>query len=619
MLPVDATFVLSWLRRRPTWHPRLTPERLAAALMLAVIVMAIAPTSSGGATYQVPNAIAADCSVDVTQSLRTWIASVPNDATLVFGSGRCYRIEGTLEIRGRSGLTFDGSGATFRSFNPPADQRALWRVVDSTNFALRNMTLQGSYTRGGTFTYDLQHAHAIDLRGTGAELANLKMSDFAGDCVYFGLGYSSALNRSSGSLHDSSCLGTGRNGVAVSAGNDIRVERNTLDRIGFTVFDVEPNIGPGWGAQRVTFDNNTIRAYYLYAYAIVENAPITDQAFTNNRVLGRGLRIGIVHPGASYRPANITISGNSSDTAQWSPAMEMQKVDGLIVTNNTVPMSGGAMAWVEESCAVNLAGNSYPGGSSQVKMSPWVCSLSPASGPVGTIAKIAGSGYTGASAVAFNGVRASFTVNSDAQITAAVPSGATSGPVSVTTAGGTAKSSSNFTVTAAAAAPVIGSFTPTSGLVGTGVTVSGSGFTGATAVSVNGSAAPFTVNSGSQITLTVPSGATSGPIRVTTPAGTATSPASFTVTAAAAAPVIGSFTPTSGLVGTGVTVSGSGFTGATAVSVNGSAAPFTVNSGSQITLTVPSGATSGPVSVTTAGGTAKSPATSRSQRRPRRL
>ena len=82
---------------------------------------------------------------------------------------------------------------------------------------------------------------------------------------------------------------------------------------------------------------------------------------------------------------------------------------------------------------------------------------------------------------------------------------------------------------------MIGSFTPTSGLVGTGVTVSGSGFTGATAVSVNGSAAPFTVNSGSQITLTVPSGATSGPIRVTTPAGTATSPASFTVTAAPAA------------------------------------------------------------------------------------
>ena len=80
-------------------------------------------------------------------------------------------------------------------------------------------------------------------------------------------------------------------------------------------------------------------------------------------------------------------------------------------------------------------------------------------------------------------------------------------------------------------APTLSGFTPTSGQVGSSVTLTGSGFSPATAVSFNGTAAAFTVNSDTKITATVPSGATSGAITVTTPAGTATSAASFTVTA----------------------------------------------------------------------------------------
>ena len=76
-------------------------------------------------------------------------------------------------------------------------------------------------------------------------------------------------------------------------------------------------------------------------------------------------------------------------------------------------------------------------------------------------------------------------------------------------------------------------FTPASGSEGTSVTVTGTGFTGATAVRFNGSAAAtFTVDSATQITATVPAGATSGPISVTAPAGAAASPTSFTVAAA---------------------------------------------------------------------------------------
>ncbi|MFY9579041.1 MAG: hypothetical protein WAQ33_06930 [Gaiellaceae bacterium] len=59
---------------------------------------------------------------------------------------------------------------------------------------------------------------------------------------------------------------------------------------------------------------------------------------------------------------------------------------------------------------------------------------------------ITGANLSGATAVAFNGTSASYTVNSTTQITATVPTAASSGPITVTTPTGQATSSSNFTV-----------------------------------------------------------------------------------------------------------------------------------------------------------------------------
>jgi len=235
-----------------------------------------------------------------------------------------------------------------------------------------------------------------------------------------------------------------------------------------------------------------------------------------------------------------------------------------------------------------------------VVSAPTITSFAPTSGPVGTSVTISGTNFTGATAVAFNGVSASFTVTSDTSIQATVPAGATTGPLSVTTPAGTATSASSFTVVSA---PAIASFAPTSGPVGTSVTISGTNFTGATAVAFNGVSASFTVTSDTSIQATVPAGATTGPLRVTTPAGTATSASSFTVVSA---PTITSFAPTSGPVGTSVTISGTNFTGATAVAFTGVSASFTVTSDTSIQATVPAGATTGPLSVTTPAGTATS-------------
>jgi uncharacterized repeat protein (TIGR03803 family) len=142
------------------------------------------------------------------------------------------------------------------------------------------------------------------------------------------------------------------------------------------------------------------------------------------------------------------------------------------------------------------------------------------------------------------------------------------------------------------------------GTAGAKVIILGNNLTGSTSVTFNGTPATFTVVSSTEITTTVPDGATTGRVRVKTPSRTLTSNLNFRVT-----PTISSFTPTSGPVGTSVVITGESFTGATSVTFGGVKATFSVNSDEQITAKVPSGAKTGKIGVTTPGGTATSTGT----------
>jgi hypothetical protein len=154
----------------------------------------------------------------------------------------------------------------------------------------------------------------------------------------------------------------------------------------------------------------------------------------------------------------------------------------------------------------------------------------------------------------------------------------------------------------------LASFTPNSGMPGTTVTLKGTGFSGATAVTLGSVAATgFTVVDAATITFSVPAGAQTGAIAVTSPTGSATSSTPFTVTATpVSAPTITSFSPTSALPGAVVTVTGTNFTGVTGVTVNGAAATPTITNATTLTFTVPTAATAGlaTIVITGPGGTA---------------
>jgi alpha-tubulin suppressor-like RCC1 family protein len=195
---------------------------------------------------------------------------------------------------------------------------------------------------------------------------------------------------------------------------------------------------------------------------------------------------------------------------------------------------------------------------------PTVSAVSPDAGAMagGATVTIAGTGFTGASAVRF-GARpaASFTVDSPSSITAIAPAGSL-GTVEVTvlTAAGASPigAPDRFSYLAA---PSIRKLSAKSGpgAGGTSLTITGANLTGATAVSFGVVAASsFTVDSASAITAIAPAGAGTVEVTVTTPGGVS---ATSTHDLYSYAPAVDGLDPAGGptVAGTTVTISGAGF------------------------------------------------------------
>lgn len=194
--------------------------------------------------------------------------------------------------------------------------------------------------------------------------------------------------------------------------------------------------------------------------------------------------------------------------------------------NNWVPLAqrtDGTIFGVSMAGGTNNSGTIYKLASATF---PRFIAVQNYSAKSGSTIDILGNSFTGATAVTFGTVAAtSFKVVSSTFITAVVPPTALTSLVSVTTPTGKVSTLKNLKI-----APTVTGFSPSSGSVGTPVTITGTAFTGATKVTFGGIAATqFTVNSVTQITATVPTGAITGKIAVTTAGGAGTSTTNFTV------------------------------------------------------------------------------------------
>lgn len=227
-----------------------------------------------------------------------------------------------------------------------------------------------------------------------------------------------------------------------------------------------------------------------------------------------------------------------------------------------------------------------------------VTGLNPGNGRRGDVITVDGQNFRGATRVTVNGVEAAFTAVSGGRLTFTVPALATSGRVGVTTPAGEVLSPASLTVR-----PILDGVLPANGPVGSVFNLHGAALTNLAWVRLGGTDVSFTVLNSTNLRAIVPLGAFSGPVRVRAADGTELETAgNFFVDGAR--PTVTSFAPASGPAGAKVLLQGNGLRSASRVQFNGTDAGFVVKSMNQIEATVPAGATSGVLAVTTLDGLA---------------
>ena len=250
--------------------------------------------------------------------------------------------------------------------------------------------------------------------------------------------------------------------------------------------------------------------------------------------------VGTKSSAVNCQTVNIRLSTDGGATYPTVLAAGVPNVDGTGSVSITVPASLNTTA---ARVMVEAADNYFFDVSDSnftITTGPIATSLSPASGPVGTVVTIMGDNFGTSAAdlsVAFTGLSGTVVgtitnvTNTSIQVT--VPTATLTGAVIVTRTGAAAGTSTagSFSVT-----PVLSSISPTSGAEGSSVTLSGTGLGNALRVSFNGVLVQrlnfVSTNYTTQpntITLNVPYGAASGPVVVTTVGGSSNA-VSFAVT-----------------------------------------------------------------------------------------
>jgi hypothetical protein len=355
-------------------------------IALAVVALAAVRSPSPrnplvpGDVRSVPTRIASDCSQDVTSALTDFLNGVPDGSTIRFLPGGCYRVDGTLELDGRTGLVIDGQGALFRTATTADDERSHWRFVGGANLTIRDLRIVGADSLGGTadaFVDTLQHQMGIDLRGVhGVRVLGVTVSQVYGDCFYVGAGDDGGMWTTDVEVRASTCIAAGRSGVSVTAGRDVTVAGNSILQPGLWGVDIEPN-GGATGAVGVTVSDNLFTpgaALRPFVQAVGASGGGTVSGITvlGNTVRGATLSA-TFSPGPGQRWSDISFSRNESDTAgyqlpgggrQSKAVITAQDIDGLLVADNHQPGSGSGQAFLLaiRSCDVRVMGNSFPGG-----------------------------------------------------------------------------------------------------------------------------------------------------------------------------------------------------------------------------------------------------------------
>lgn len=316
------------------------------------------PRSAGAPTVAgVPASIPATCSAsspDVTARLQGWIASVPDGSTIELPARACYRVEGTLLLKDRNNLRFEGHGATLRSF------------TDGTSYVHNLQTRHHVFLYGGSNLVfnDLNivgdapaHHYAAAYAGQsgfwvwgtqGLSITNSRVQDVRGDFVTLGPDtYRSWKWTSNVAITGDTFINAGRQGISLTGAQNVTISDNNISNTADSEIDIESDSRTGrpvdgvptyGGAANVKIDSNQFGYSGTVFFANYGYCSQTSNISLTNNTL-RDAPLVVWSKGCpNVHRTGWTITNNTSDRPFASPraAIEFTYVDDATISGNTI-------------------------------------------------------------------------------------------------------------------------------------------------------------------------------------------------------------------------------------------------------------------------------------------
>jgi hypothetical protein len=322
----------------------------------------------------VPTTIDATGATNAAAALQSFVNGVPDGSVIVFRAGAIYRMDRGLLLVNRHNLVFEGNGATLRATGAGTLIAASPMLIDGANsdIAVRNFTIEGSNGRTGTSIYDPgaegQQGVAI-YGGLRIEIANNTIRKTWGDGVYANEKDTTHSWATDLWVHDNTITTIGRNAFTMNGARNALLERNTIDQVGGSVLDIEPDTS-NQGAINVTLRANSVAAWGLSPLYTMWFVACANNEFGPGAVI-RGITITGNHVSAGApsspntpnagglatwigksRTADIRFTDNTTTKAGAGPVLRFEHVDGLTVTGNTQPLTSGSLLYISDSTNV---------------------------------------------------------------------------------------------------------------------------------------------------------------------------------------------------------------------------------------------------------------------------
>lgn len=304
---------------------------------------------------------------DVTWALQQVVDAVPDGGTLRLPSDARYRIEGTLSVEGRRGLTIEGDGATLVATTKGRPNRFHVLIQHSSGIVIRDLHVVGANPQAGAREgayhpgHEWQHGFTI-LSSHDVTLDGVGVSRVYGDLVYIGQDGAGPWSENV-TIENSTLTHSGRQGIAVVAARDVFVRHNVIDEVARASIDLEP-AGPHAAVDGVTVSDNRFGPSLMYFLAAGSDRPVDNVTVSGNEGFGgRALKLAVVGgPGASRR--NWTVVDNVGvGAADWGRAAQTYVgVDGLVVRGNVQAVLPGLLhgVLVQDSCNFVVEDNHFP-------------------------------------------------------------------------------------------------------------------------------------------------------------------------------------------------------------------------------------------------------------------